>query len=133
MSLGQTIEVSVSGKKRMGRIIALQNDPDPRTFTHALRVRLDGKGLQTGELATANLPLRQFMDVLTVPVSAVLRDEGRDYVFFIQQGKLQRKQIEIAARYQDQFVVEAGLVVGDSIVARDVAALTDGQAVETDK
>jgi RND family efflux transporter MFP subunit len=133
LSLGQAVEVSVGTKKRTGKVMALQNDPDPRTFTHALRVRLDGKGLQSGELATVTLPLRVLRDVLTVPVSAVLRDEGRDYVFLIEQGKLQRRQIDIAARYLDQVVVQAGLVAGDSIVLRDVAALTDGQAVETGK
>lgn len=130
LALGQAVEVDVDGKPWQGTILALQNDPDPRTFTHALRIRLDGQDLQSGQLAIASLPLRPLQDVLAIPVSAVLRDEGQDYVFVIHDGALQRREISGGERYQDQVVVRRGLVAGEQIVARDVAALSDGQAVE---
>lgn len=129
LSLGQTVEVGVGKKTWQGTITALQNDPDPKTFTHALRIRLQGESLQSGQLASVSLPLRTLENVLTVPVSAVLRDEGRDYVFKIDENSIRRIPVQLLERHGDVLVVGEGLGRGDRIVGRDVAALTDGQAV----
>ena len=133
LSLGQLVDVMVSGQSWKGTITALQNDPDPKTFTHALRIRLDGEHLQTGQLATVSLPLRKLDNVLTIPVSSVLRDEGSDYVFIVKQDTIKRTRISIDVRHEDVVVIQTGLSKGDLIVARDVAALTDGQRVDTAK
>ncbi|MGD8999015.1 MAG: efflux RND transporter periplasmic adaptor subunit [Granulosicoccaceae bacterium] len=130
LSLGQQVSAAVDGVRLPGEITALQNDPDPETFTHALRIRVDGQDLQTGQLATARLPLRPLTAVLAVPISAVLREEGRNYVFVIRQGKLSRREIVTGMRHEDQVVVRQGLEAGEQVVARDVAALTDSQSVE---
>ncbi len=129
LSLGQQVEVSVDARMWQGVITALQNDPDPKTFTHALRIRLAGDGLQTGQLASVKLPLQTLEDVLTVPISAVLREEGRDYVFLINDNSLIRKQVQVLERHNDVLVIAEGLNSGDRIVARDVATLTDGQSI----
>jgi RND family efflux transporter MFP subunit len=129
LSLGQQVEVNVGSRMWQGLITALQNDPDPKTFTHALRIRLDGEGLQTGQLASVILPLRTLENVLTVPISAVLRDEGRNYVFLVHAGSITRKQVQVLERHDDLLVIGEGLNSGDHIVARDVASLTDGQSI----
>lgn len=129
LSLGQQVEVSVGSRMWQGLITALQNDPDPKTFTHALRIRLDGEGLQTGQLASVKLPLRTLENVLTVPISGVLRDEGRNYVFLVNGGSISRKQVQVLERHDDLLVIGEGLNSGDRIVARDVATLTDGQSI----
>ncbi|MGD8743553.1 MAG: efflux RND transporter periplasmic adaptor subunit [Granulosicoccaceae bacterium] len=130
LSLGQRVDVMVDGMRWPGQITALQNDPDPDTFTHALRIRVDGEDLQTGQPAMARLPLRPLTAVLAVPVSAVLREEGRNYVFVIREGRLSRREIVTGMRHEDRIVVRQGLEPGEQVVARDVAALTDSQSVE---
>jgi RND family efflux transporter MFP subunit len=130
LSLGQRVTVDVEGRQWPGQITALQNDPDPETFTHAVRIRVDGDDLQTGQPAMATLSLQPLSGVLTVPVSAVLREEGRDYVFVIDNKRLVRREIVSGTRHEDLVVVRRGLESGEQVVARDVAALTNGQAVE---
>ncbi|MEO5574166.1 MAG: efflux RND transporter periplasmic adaptor subunit, partial [Gammaproteobacteria bacterium] len=71
-------------------------------------------------------PLR---NVLVVPVAAVEQDEGSAYVFTVRNGIAQRTQVKLGARVQDVQVITAGVQVGEKIVARDVAALADGERV----
>jgi len=130
IALQQTVDVMVNGKPHTGKVIALRSDPDPTTFTHAVRIRLEGKKLTSGVLGSVELPLEIQQSVLAVPVSSVLQEEGRSYVFVIKAGKLERREIQRGIRNKDSFVVKFGLEDGDKIVARDIAALADGQAVE---
>ena len=131
LTLGQAIMVVVEGINHTGKVIALRSDPDPATFTHALRIRLTGEGLLTGLLASASLPLKPLQNILAVPVSSLLQEDGQVYVFVIKDGKLKRRQVQMGTRHQEQVVITRGLNAGEVIVARDVAALSDGQSVIT--
>ena len=66
-----------------------------------------------------------------VPVSAVLNDDGGAFVFEYSDGNLHRKPVALGARVGEMQVVHRGVRDGDRIVSRDVAGLSDGQAVVT--
>ncbi len=119
----------LQGEPREGVVIALQRDPDPRTFSHAVRVRLPGMGLMPGQAARALLPLPPLPDALVVPVSAVWYGERGDFVFKVEAGRLQRVAVELGPRHDPWQVVRKGLDAGDIVVSRDVALLSDGQPV----
>lgn len=127
--LGQDISVLVGAKFIQGELIALQPDPNAFTNTHALRIRLPGENIQSGMLASANLPLAQQLDVITVPVSSVTTNAGENHVYVIQDGHLKRVSVEISQRVGSEYIVSAGLKAGEKIVARDVSGLADGQQV----
>ncbi len=130
ISLQQKVNVEVNGSAYSGTVIALRSDPDPGTFTHAIRIRLESKNVLPGTLGTVDLPLQIQRSVLAVPVSSLLQEEGRHYVFVIKSGRLERREVQRGIRNKDRIVVESGLQEGEQIVARDIAALTDGQTVE---
>lgn len=129
LQLQQPIGIHVEGREIEGQVIALRSDPDPSTFTHALRIRLPGEGLLPGGLASARLPLTRLDSALAVPMASVLQDEGRTYVFVIRDGQLERRQIDSGLRHRDQLVITRGLHAGETIVATDVATLSHGQSV----
>lgn len=132
LSRGQSVEVTVpqngDRKTRSGRIVALAAAPDTVTHTYKLRIRLSGSGLYPGQLVEARLPGLAYNDARIVPAAAILRDEGETYVFRVDDGKLDRLPVTIIQRHQDWQVIE-GVAAGTMIVARDVAALADGQPV----
>lgn len=130
LSLQQTVSLQVNGEAQTGVLIAIRSDPDPETFTHAVRIRLDNKGLLPGTLGTVQLPLQMQSSALVVPVSSVLQEDGRNYVFVINKNKLERREVQTGTRDKDRIVIESGLQDGVKIVARDIAALSDGQKVE---
>lgn len=129
LTAGQRLAVSVGETEHEGELVALQPDPDPDTFTYPLRVRLRGEGLLSGMLASVHLPLAPKVDALVVPLSAMLHEEGKSYVFVVKDKRLERRSVITGVRADGVQVVRAGLVLDETLVARDVASLSHGQDV----
>jgi HlyD family secretion protein len=127
---GQDVEIRVNGNSLQGEVIALQFDPDPVTFTHAVRVRVSGEKARPGQVAEATLPLQPLRQVAAVPATAVLYDEGRAYVFRVNTDTLELVEVQLGQRVGELQVVEQGIHAADRIVTRDVAALSHGQKVQ---
>lgn len=129
MQLGQTQTVRVAGRDIEGSVVALQQDPDATTYTHALRIRLPGEGLMPGALAQAALSQGVEEAATVVPVNAVLQEDGQAHLFVIKGDTLERRAVSLGRREGSWFSIQAGVQPGTLIVARDVAALSDGQTV----
>ncbi len=130
LSQGQAVDVTVNGASLRGELIALQIDPDPVTFTHAVRVRLSGEQARPGQVAEASLPLQPLRQVAAVPSTAVLYDEGRAYLFRVNSDTLELVEVRLGPRVGELQVVEQGIKAADRIVTRDVAALSHDQKVQ---
>jgi len=128
---GQGVEVESMGEQRQGKIIAIQRDPDPETFTYSIRIRISGEGLLSGNLARAIIPLAEIQGAITVPVSAISRKEKIASVFVVRDSVVIRKRVTLGRRLGNQQVVTDGLKEGLVIVVKDVAMLNDGLRVMT--
>ena len=129
LSQGQKLTVTVNGRQVDGELVALQVDPDPETFTHALRIRIPGDAARSGSVARVRLPLRLLQHVVAVPSTAILQDDGDTYVFRFDGELLQRTSVTTGRHVGNLVVVSEGLSSGERIVVRDVAALSDGMRV----
>lgn len=129
LAQGDTVDVVVDGVTLPGKVIALQIDPDPVTFTHALRVRVAGMSVRPGQIAQVRLPLPQLRKVTAVPVTAVLYDEGQTFVFRLDDDRLVMSAVTLGERVGDLQVVQRGVDAGYRIVTHNVSALSDGQQV----
>ena len=67
--------------------------------------------------------------LLTVPAQAVLTSTDGPRVFTVNNGKVRLVKPQLASRSGDDYVVESGLVEGDSVVVSGDAGLQDGIAV----
>ena len=123
LELNQKFAVAAGGRAHPGRLVALQADPDPRTFTHAVRIRIPGDGALPGQLARTRMPLPTLRGVWAVPVTAVRVDAAGQAVFRIVGDRLERLPATPGARVGDRLVIEAALREGDRIVAADAAAM----------
>lgn len=138
LQLRQQVSVRIGDEQRHGKIIALQTSPDIETFTHAVRIRLNGNGLQTGAQAIASLKLNTLSDALLVPVAAILHHNDERFIFIADAGAetgtgtLRRVPVNLIVRQGQQQVVSGEIHAGERVVARDVAFLTDGQSVVHD-
>lgn len=130
LSQGQSAEIIVDGRVYTGTIIALQLDPDPVTFTHAMRVRLPGEGIRPGQVAQVRLSMKPLEQVAVIPRTAVLFDEGETFVFRVIDGRLRKTEVKTGYRQGDLQVVNQGLAAREQVVVQGVAALTDGQQVQ---
>ncbi len=126
---GDAVEVVVDEVTLSGKVVALQIDPDPVTFTHALRVRVAGTAVRPGQVARVKLPLRGLSRVTAVPITAVLYDEGQTFVFRLDSDRLAMVAVTLGERVGDLQVVHRGIDASDRIVTHNVSALSDGQQV----
>lgn len=129
LTQGQAVTVSVNSLDLPGEVIALQLDPDPVTFTHALRVRLAGNQARPGQVAQVRLPLQARTGVTAIPSTAVLFEEGNTFIYRVLDGTLEQVAVSLGERVNDLQIVLSGIQPDDLIVTRDVAALSDGQSV----
>jgi RND family efflux transporter MFP subunit len=130
LAQGQVVTVEVNGAQVPGEVIALQIDPNPETFTHALRVRITGDQARPGQVARVRLPLREMLGVTAVPSTAVLFDEGRASVFRLEGNTLQQVDVKPGERVDGLQIILQGLAASDRVVTRDVSALSHGQQVQ---
>jgi HlyD family secretion protein len=75
-------------------------------------------------------PARPEDRVLTVSVSAVVRDDGRSYVYRIIDGRAVRTEVRTGEERGDRVTIESGLSAGDVVVVEPSPGLEDGDAVE---
>src|SRR6056297_779152 len=69
----------------------------------------------------------------TVPVEAVFRRDGRDYVWRIDDGRAERRAVQLGASSGGRIIVTAGLSAGDRIVADATGrAIEEGSALRID-
>lgn len=132
LTLGQQLKVNVADREVAGVLVALQIDPDSQTHTHPLRIRVPGQGLLPGQLGRVDLPLRPRRDALVVPASAVMREEGKHYVFLVRANRLVRQQVVPGIRQGDWRLLLQGVELGDQLVARDVEVLSHDIEVQVE-
>ena len=129
LARGQAITVEFGRRTVEGRIVSMAASPKTQTASYPLRIRVPGDGLIAGQVGRARLPLAVRHAALTVPVTALLYDEGRRFVFVVADGRLHRRRVETGPRIADRQVVSGPVAAGDLVVSEAVAALADGQAV----
>jgi multidrug efflux pump subunit AcrA (membrane-fusion protein) len=102
LSLGQRVTVRVAGLSYTATLSAVQTDPDPSTFTHAIRLRMPESETRSGALAIAQLPLQPVRNALVVPPTAILLEEGGAFVFRLEDERLQRVAVQLGPRVGEQ-------------------------------
>jgi RND family efflux transporter MFP subunit len=132
LSLGQPLTVSVDDREVEGVLVALQIDPDSQTHTHPLRIRVPGEGLLPGQLGRVELPLRPRRGALVAPASAVVREEGKHYVFLVRENRLHQQRVTPGIRYGEWQLLHTGVEAGDLLVARDVEVLSHDIEVQVE-
>lgn len=85
-----------------------------------------------GMLAMVDVALRTTaQDAIAIPANAIFHENDTDYVWIVQDGKVARRQIEIAQLHANGTAsIAVGLSLGDVIVTAGVDALQDNQNVK---
>lgn len=64
-----------------------------------------------------------------VPKSAVTGNAGRDVVWVVGNGRVERRAVTVSATFNDESTISAGLSAGESVVLDPSEKLTDGAVV----
>ncbi len=86
--------------------------------------------LRLGYNATVDIQVLSRKDVIAVPITAVLEEEGAEYIFVVEEGKAYRREIETGDRTEEWAQVVSGLDEGERIVVEGAGKVKEGQKVE---
>ena len=129
LKLGMNITVSSKEVISEGELIAFQTSPNLETYTHLLRIRIKDEGLRAGMMATAKFVLPEINNSFGVPVSSVLNDDGKKFIFIVQNRKLRKIEINLITRFEGIYVISGNIKENDIIVIKDVSSLSEDQNV----
>jgi HlyD family secretion protein len=136
-----TVELdAVPDARYPAQVVAVDVTPTPSAgggVSYRVRLSLAGGTTEDGPAprpkpgmsAIVELQVRTATAVLAVPSAAVVRDDGEDAVFVVEDGRAQRVTVRLGATGADLVEVRSGLSGGERVVVRDADRLTDGQAV----
>ncbi len=112
-------EGAIDEVARQLHVIAQINDP----FVTGAGV---DRPLKIGEYVTAEITGRSLENVLVVPANTVYQNT---YVYIVEAGLLQRRDIDIAWQNGRDTIVTAGLTAGDQLVTTPLGQITSGTPV----
>jgi RND family efflux transporter MFP subunit len=115
-----------------GRVTRTAWALDPKTRT--IRVEIDipnpGGTLRPGLYAYATIIVEEHKDVLTIPATAIVRDQDRAFCVVVSQDQASRRPLVLGLTDGTRTEVVSGLAGGELVVKANAASLSDGQAVE---
>ncbi len=126
---GQSAEITSDAYRDQsfpGRVVAIAPAVDPATNTALTRIRVANTGrlLKVGMYAQARLAIGQRKGALTVPPSAVARDEkGEAAVYVVNGGTAQRVPVKVGLETRDAVEILSGVSDGQSILVTGVHGL----------
>jgi membrane fusion protein (multidrug efflux system) len=117
-----------------GRLAFVDNQVDPATGTIAVRAVFDNPTglLLPGQYVTVVVRRSTPRRMPLVPQAAVQEDREGRYVFVVDaENRAQQRRITTGAVIDTDWVVEAGLMTGETIIVQGVQKVRPGQTVET--
>ena len=106
---------------------------DPRTGTFSVRAEMPNPKhvLLPGQFTKVKLLLDVRENATVVPLKSVIIEKGGAYVFVMRRDStVERRFIELGPEFQNQVVVEGGLVPGETIVVEGYHKLSPGIKVK---
>ncbi len=86
--------------------------------------------LRLGYNTTVDIKVLSKTDVISVPITALLEEDGVDYIYVVEGGKAYRREVETGDRTEEWVQVVSGLDEGERAVVEGVAKVKEGQKVE---
>jgi RND family efflux transporter MFP subunit len=127
--VGQTVEITSDAYKDHtfpGSVIAIAPAVDPATNSALARIRITNTGrlLKVGMFAQAQVFVGERKGALTVPPSAVARnEEGQAAVYIVTNGMAQRAAVTVGLQTSDAVEILSGVSDGQAVLTSGVHGL----------
>jgi RND family efflux transporter MFP subunit len=135
VKLGDPFSVMLQSDARQtvsGRVRRIEPSADPVTRSQRIRIALADApaGFRLGSVISVSLPDTRPSELL-LPVSAIVRRDGRTFVWIVPEGgdAVAQRDVTITETGGERVSVTAGLKPGDRVVVAGVSRLTDGQKI----
>ncbi len=101
-----------------------------RSLTAEIDLPNENNSLLPGAYVTVSILLEQRNDVLTLPITAIVRDGESTRCCLVVGGKIVFRPIELGLRVKDEVEVTSGLDGTETVVLARAGSLVEGQSVD---
>lgn len=101
-----------------------------RSLTAEIDLPNESGDLLPGSFATVSILLEQRDDVLTLPITAIIRDGQETRCCVVVDGEIEYRPIELGLRSGPDIEITSGLDESENVVLKSAASLMAGQRVE---
>jgi RND family efflux transporter MFP subunit len=115
-----------------GKVVALDNQIDRNTLNIRVRTRFsnDSLKLKSGMLVSARINFAPILASI-IPVKALEYSGTKRFVYVVgENGKVERRQVILGARVDNQVVIEKGVSIDEEIVTQGLINMRDGIKVK---
>lgn len=139
VALGQEVRLTLDGMPApvVGKVARINPSTETGSRSIMVYIQIDNpRGLlRAGMFGEAQLTLSRKNGVLTAPQSAIQSDASDNYVYLIENGKVQRRSVTLGLRGNDgdssnAVEILSGVSNGDRIVKVNLGNLPDGASVK---
>lgn len=118
---GEVVQVGIRAERGSGG-----------TTVFPVIVRLDRTDvpMRLGYNATVDIEVFSRKGIVSLPVTALLSEEGKDYVFVVVDGKAQKREVIAGERSEEWVEILSGLEEGERVVVEEASKVKEGQRVE---
>lgn len=122
---------ALPGEEYVGEVARISPVIDAESGTFRVTIELsDASGrLRPGMFGRFAIVYDQRMDVVMVPVDAVLTEDGRSSVFVVSDGEAERRPVVPGYRNNGDYEIAEGLSAGERVVVTGQASLRSGSPV----
>lgn len=125
---GMTASINFGDKEYRGKIVEISMSVDPYKQAFFAEVEFDNpkNELKSGLTVDVKILVYENPKAIVVPRNLVMTDESGRFVFVEKDGKAEKRYISNGNDSGIYFEVSQGLNVGDNLIIRGAAQLTDG-------
>lgn len=118
------------GRDFTGRVASVDSRVDPVSRSVLVRAELPNKDgvLKPGMFMTVTLE-RDAAAALMMPEGAVVPEQGRTYVFVVEDGRASRREVQLGRRRPGEVEVLAGLRANERVVVEGTLKVREGAQV----
>jgi len=137
---GQPVEATLDAYSQWKipcKVIAIIPTADRQKSTVKVRVGFDKLDPRILPEMAVKVAFRESADapgaanrLLLVPKTALRSQDGRDVVWLVNAGRVERRAVAVSGVNGDEAVIGAGLAAGDQVVTDSPAGLADGVKVK---
>jgi multidrug efflux pump subunit AcrA (membrane-fusion protein) len=129
---GATVIVEGSDQTHNGTIQTIDAAADPTSRVFNCKVKIDNsdKSLLPGIYGKVTLVSDQNNEIITVPVNALVGNEGEYYVFINDNGPAKKTKVTIGETNGNNVEMTSGIKDGDQIICSNTSTLQDGSEVD---
>lgn len=128
----EVIAPSLNNKKFIGKVTRVSPSLDQKTRSFSAIVQVDNNAMQlmSGLFVKIQIYTEKIKDAVMIPRDAVFKKDRKDYVFVINGGNANLREIETGASDGDMIQILRGVNKGEAVIISNRSRIYDGAKIK---